>query len=402
MKIRNLFCISLEVWNPIKWKSKLSFGTFTALKRFSALSAWLYPQYITWNWNRWKPELTPKPQLIPWFSLSLLVFSVNVSFFWIGLGEILAFKKDPDFSSVQVLFLVYYTSFATYASSIILFYAYRGNAIKFALGNLQILKTDGDGMSIILSCKKYKTILLFSDHPGDMIDLFLYLLIAYPFLITCTVASIPLLQSNIDPTYFWFKNTSAIPPEPKFFLRVLIIFLACFHGAFVFADSLISMVNVARSIIRCFKAMSSPGQKKAMSFSKSLLKLRQLSIVTTVSNQGFYYMIPGGLLVCLVVCCVSAYFVVKLSSHLPLVLSLFSILLMVLAVIFAHVVIPMFADITVQSRNFIYFWKRKECSAHRKRQIKSFRGPFFLLDTQTRGTYLEMVMYNSISLIMSI
>lgn len=241
-----------------------------------------------------------------------------------------------------------------------------------------------------------------------MVGLFLHLLLVYPFLITCTIASVPLLKNDIDPTYFWFRNYASIPPTMGLCLRLIIVTVACFHGSFVFVDAFISMVAAARAILLCLKTTASPGPGKSVSFSGSLLKYRQLSVVTTVTNQGFYYILPTGLFVVLVVCCVSAYFVIKLSSHVPLVLSLFSVFLVVLVVVFAHVVIPMLADVTVQARNSVFYWKRKACSGHRKRQLRSVRalglwaGPFFALDTHTRGTYLELVMYNSISLVMSI
>lgn len=120
------------------------YGAFSALKRYSSLIKYFYPQYITWNWDAWRPELTPKYKLIPWFLGSLAVLLVNFSFIYIGFREILAYTKDPEITFTHVMLLEMYTNAASLASVSILSYILEGSAINFALGNLQTIKPDLD------------------------------------------------------------------------------------------------------------------------------------------------------------------------------------------------------------------------------------------------------------------
>lgn len=124
-----------------------SYGAFAALKRYSSLSRRFYPQYFTWNTTTWKPELTRKTKLIPWFIMSLFVFCITLSFFYIGFREILVPTKNLEMSSIQVLLLVLYTSTATLASASILSFILVGDKTSFVLGNLQTLR-NSDGKCV--------------------------------------------------------------------------------------------------------------------------------------------------------------------------------------------------------------------------------------------------------------
>lgn len=111
-----------------------SYGAFAA---FSSLRQWLYPQYTTWYRESWRPEPTLKSKLIPWYIFSLVLFSVNLSFFYIGIREILAYSKDPEMSSAQVLLLVYCIFGACCASSVVLTYILEEDGFRFVLRNLE-------------------------------------------------------------------------------------------------------------------------------------------------------------------------------------------------------------------------------------------------------------------------
>lgn len=138
--------------NSLKWKFVHSYGSFFALKRFSALSEWFYPQPLTWRRDTWLPELTPRRKLIPWYFMSLVAISCNLGLFYIGLREILSHKKDPEMTLTQVLLLVFYTCGASLISVGILSYVQEGDGLCFALGNLQVIKPvrEDDGMSKFL------------------------------------------------------------------------------------------------------------------------------------------------------------------------------------------------------------------------------------------------------------
>lgn len=222
-----------------------------------------------------------------------------------------------------------------------------------------------------------------------------------------TTVAIILLKGDLDPTWFWWRNSSFLSQETTLFLRVVTILLATFHGSLVMTDLVISTVNGTLAILFCLQELCiTNGGKYGFYF--SFLKYRQISVLTTLANQVVFYIVPVGLLVAMFNCVVSVYFVIKLSAQLPVVVSLFSICLIIAVVIVAHVVVPMCADVKVQSANFTRAWKLRGCSAYRTRQLRSCRalgfwvGPFFVIGKQTRGEYLELVLYHSVTLLMSV
>lgn len=136
--------------------------------------------------------------------------------------------------------------------------------------------------------------------------------------------------------------------------------------------------------------------------------IRQLAIQTTETNQVFFYVIPFGLFVIFGVSCISVCFVVRLSASLPIVLSFYSILVVILAASVVHGLVPMFAEYKLQSEKFLCFWNAKQSSSVRTRELKSCRplgiwaGPFFVIGKKTRTTYLELVLYYTASLVISV
>lgn len=97
----------------------------------------------------WKPELTPKVKLIPWYLMSLLLLGVNSSFIYIVLQHILAYTKDPEMTATHIMLLVMCTCGTTFASASILTYPLQKDGIMFVLGNLKAIKNTlrADGMT---------------------------------------------------------------------------------------------------------------------------------------------------------------------------------------------------------------------------------------------------------------
>lgn len=237
-----------KYFNPFKWKLNPSYGTFTALKRFSSLWGRVHPQYITWNRVTWKPRLTPKFKLIPWFLMSLIVLSVNLSFFYIGFREILAHTKDPEMTAINVLILAIYTGASCIASVAILTYPLV-DGLCFALGNLQTIKPDFYGMPYGNSgLFNFTQTFCIAEHPTDLISLFLHMVLIFPLQIPLTVCVIPLLRGDIDPSYFWVRDYS-IGSSTKIFLRIVLILIASFHGSVVMTDLVISTVNMTQAVL---------------------------------------------------------------------------------------------------------------------------------------------------------
>lgn len=410
-------------------KFRPSYGVFRALTRYISLCKWVYPQFNTWDRYTKTPGLTPKFKLIPWFLLSTLVIFVNFSFFYIGVGQILT--RNAELTSTHVMILILYTSSASAASSAILSFVLEGDGISFMLANLQIIRKDSldpVGMEngvIPVNRKANAQIVHFTDDPSDLIGLFSHLLLLFPFQIPVTTCAIILLSGDIDPTYFWFKDFT-ISSHLKLFLRCTIIGVANIHGTLVMADILISIANVIQATRNGFKRMSPPklwqGRYefnfkmshvltklgKSAKFPKFLSKYRQLSILTRVTNQASYYVVPVAIFIGLFNCIICAYFVIRLSSTLPVLLLICSILIITMVVVAAHGCFPVLADVTLEGKRVIELWKLEERSSYKKRQLKSCRplgiwiGPFFMMGKYTRRTYLELVLSYTFSLIVSV
>lgn len=240
-------------------------------------------------------------------------------------------------------------------------------------------------------------------------------MMSYPFAVTLTAAMVSFMKQDLDPTYFFYRNIFS--GSSLNLVRITINCVLTFHSALVFIDFIITMVNVVGATLACFKKMLVPKlfQQRCETkfqnndnFYKFFLKYRQLSITTTVGNQIFYYILPAVLFIWLVLGCVSVYLVIKLSPQLPLVLSLFAGLLIILVGIVANGIVPMFAKEDRESERFLYLWKLNAHSAYRKRQLESCKrfglevGPFFVLASGTRVRYFELVLGYSINLLISL
>lgn len=125
---------------PLQWILAQNYGAYTALRRQTILGKVFYPQTITWNEVSWKLEPTPKTKLIPWFSMSLLLFGVTLNFLYIAIREIIAFEKDPELGSTQALMLVFAIAACVMSSVTVLTYAFKAEGICFVLRNLQTIK----------------------------------------------------------------------------------------------------------------------------------------------------------------------------------------------------------------------------------------------------------------------
>lgn len=135
-------------WNLGKLKSRFSFGSYTALKRFYSFSDALYPQYLTWNRVKLKSELTPRHRLRLLYFFSIFVFCFNFAELLMGLSQILRHQKDLEFSFPQALTLVMFLCAMSVNSTAIISYVLEGDSLRFVLDNLPTLPED-DGMSVL-------------------------------------------------------------------------------------------------------------------------------------------------------------------------------------------------------------------------------------------------------------
>lgn len=158
-----IFKQTLNLWHYLKllsWSSISipSYGAFAALKRISSVSQLFYPQYLTWNPATQKLELTPKTKLLPWTLFSLVLLFINLSYYYLGFRQILAHTKDPEFSLINAILLVFSTCGSTIVSTMILSFVLERNEIPFALKNLQKMKAAPGAEGMYTLHKKWETV----------------------------------------------------------------------------------------------------------------------------------------------------------------------------------------------------------------------------------------------------
>lgn len=277
------------------------------------------------------------------------------------------------------------------------------------------------------------------EDPSTIIGLFLNAMVSGPILATLTVSSLPILLPSVDPTYIWFRDICWIPSNLKLLIRVVITFIEVGHGSQQLFCLIIYVVNFALPFHTCLNWMTHPklfqgGEQtgsprppstmldlgklcrmsnvfvkigRAARFPDYYFKYRQLQVVMTVTNQIIWFIVPVTMLLGLVLACVTGFMVIKLSGQIPLPLIFLSAFLLIMILCAAHGITPLAANVTTKSEVFIWFWKLQNFSGYRKRQLRSLRalefyvGPIFKIKESTRGTFLSLILYYTVTLGMS-
>lgn len=117
------------------------FTPFQALKRFTTLSEWFYPQHITFNRTTGEATPTKKSKLIPWYFLSFLGIEMLSSYFYVLLREVFSLHKDPDISVTMYVILIILSN--AYSLSTTIFFMYHTNAEEFCFLINNAWKTKG-------------------------------------------------------------------------------------------------------------------------------------------------------------------------------------------------------------------------------------------------------------------
>ncbi|OXA47853.1 hypothetical protein Fcan01_17437 [Folsomia candida] len=237
------------------------------------------------------------------------------------------------------------------------------------------------------------------------------------------MSSIPLVIPNMDPSYFLFRGV-CLPPKIKILLRVELTFTLVFHNAIMIFSLLIYIVNVTSSLHICLDDMASDNtgrrnatgshvQNVAISkfeqFQIYFLKYKQLQIIAEIQNGILVYVYPVALLVAISLGSVLGYVLVVLNEDVPFSLVLQAGIVLVLLVGAAHKLIPLVANITGKSEDFLLFWGvQKSTSSLGRRKLKSLTnlrmkvGNFFAIKKSARTVFLWMLLDNIITLIMSV
>lgn len=272
---------------------------------------------------------------------------------------------------------------------------------------------------------------------SDFVGLLLHFMIPAPVSTPLTVAAATILLENVDPTYFWFRDFILISSPVKMLLRISIMSIVVFHGAMAIFTFLVNLANVALSFHCCLRSMTSTNYFRnylqtendthsldiatqsrifkaatkfgnSARFSQCLIKYRQLQIVAAVQNQVLIYLLPISLVVAVAGCVVVGYLVIKLTGAVPIPLSILCSFVLVLIIAAAHALIPLAAEVFIKSEFFVRFWKLQSFSGYRKRQLKSCKllrisvGPFFRIKKGSRVIFLSVVLYHTVTLVISV
>lgn len=111
-------------------------GPYEALQHYAIFREALYPQYITWNRATWKPYPTPISKLIPWFSMSFILFMATMSYLYFVLREIISYEKDSDMSIAANLMFLLCICVSGLDIAVINTFVFKVHEICFALSNL--------------------------------------------------------------------------------------------------------------------------------------------------------------------------------------------------------------------------------------------------------------------------
>ncbi|OXA48264.1 hypothetical protein Fcan01_17444 [Folsomia candida] len=219
---------------------------------------------------------------------------------------------------------------------------------------------------------------------------------------------IPLLVHNIDPTYFWFRNVAWLSPNLKIVIRITIIFLLALHSSNLTLCGSVMGSNVALMYLKCLKQMTN-FDNGITKFRKFFAMYKQLYIITTVSNDVVYFVLPIGLFSSLLLGIVFLYVVIVLTGKISLALTFIAGSISAAIIGMVHLVLPLAAEITEASGDFKRGWEAKrELSGGDRKGLKGFRllrlwvGPFQYVSKSSRVDFISALLYYTVSLIISV
>ncbi|OXA47314.1 hypothetical protein Fcan01_17945 [Folsomia candida] len=107
--------------NSLRSKIVIPFHTpFDALRRYAKVSAYGYPQHISWSKDQCEPYPTEGIKAIPAYLVAGVVVLASVHVTWIGVRKVVSFQKDPelqDSTGLTGLVLIMFQCSATAAAA---------------------------------------------------------------------------------------------------------------------------------------------------------------------------------------------------------------------------------------------------------------------------------------------
>lgn len=262
-----------------------------------------------------------------------------------------------------------------------------------------------------------------------LIGILLHIIIPSPFPICLILCSVPLLLPNIDSTYFIFRNMSSfLGPIFTLICRISCIFLATLHGSLLIYSCVINGANIALLLHSCLSVMTknpTPKQNSAVnsnlgslpkivvvqrnpSFPENFRNYRQLQVMLTVINQVAFEALPVAIFVMLLCCISMGYIVVELTGTVTFPMTIMAIFTLILFTGLIHLLMPLLAEVTIRSLNFVEYWYLQNMSGFRRKQLRSCRrlsiwiGPFLKVTRAIRIQCFSLALYHTVSLVILI
>lgn len=198
----------------------------------------------------------------------------------------------------------------------------------------------------------------------------------------------------------------------KVLCRILIIFPATLHGCMMIFGCANVLTNVTLTLNTVLKKGTIQNSWKKFQniskYMKSFIKYRQLQVLNKVVNEVFYYIIPIGLVLPFLCVVVMGYIAIKMADTMPHAVTFIMVSVTVAILGLGHWVLPLIADVTVNSENFVRGWKLQRFSQHSRKQLASCRplkiccGPFAHVDKTLRVYFFSGLFDCTISLVISL
>lgn len=237
-------------------------------------------------------------------------------------------------------------------------------------------------------------------------------MIPIPLGASLSAGSVPAFLNDIDPTYFLFRTLRCIPQRAN--IRVLLGAITILHSCNLVMSFIVYLVNATLPILCCLKFMTNQSLDimhqscRTSQFVHHFRKYRQLQILIRVENQVLSYVLSLALVGGLLSCCAAGYLLVKLSTKVPLPLTLLAACFFLIIIASAHFLFPIASNICMTSRSFLRLWKLQKMSTYRRNQLRSCTllrisvGRYFFIEREARTTFISLLLYYTVTLVISV
>lgn len=228
----------------------------------------------------------------------------------------------------------------------------------------------------------------------------------------------PFLLENVDPTYFIFRNVKILSAPWILVFRIISIFSPLLHSSVILVSGVIILTNVLIITISAITSMINDKKTKKLGrikvfqkiqnmvqFLQYISKYRQIQLVICVMNDVCYFVFPLVLLLPLIAVVGTGYILVKLTRFIPFPIIFVSAVFGVCCIAGLHMIMPLLAEITTRSQEFVRHWELRGVTDYRVKSLKSCgpirvaMGPFFYVNKWTRSTFLSLMVYYTVSVI---